>query len=97
MILLHIGATASDETACHSLEDWEALLSAMNAGDHSEVIRLTTTTRPTMVATASLRPIGSDALSEFARQYWARQAAAKPASHAAPVINVIEIGASPEH
>lgn len=88
---IFIGGTAAQtETACHSLESWNALLEALAAGDRAEVLRITLGERPTMVPTAALRPVAADALSEFARQYWARQATAKPAARAAPVINVVE-------
>ena len=91
--LIHIGGNAAQtEAPCHSLESWHALLAAMDAGDLEGTLRIALGERPTMVATAALRPIGSDALSEFADRYWKQHGAAKPAARATPVINVVEIG-----
>ena len=70
---------------------------ALAKGDHDEVLRITLGERPTMVPTAALRPVESDALASFAERYWKQHGAAKPAAHGPQAINVIEIGASHEH
>lgn len=90
---IFIGASsASDEIACHSFEAWNALLAAMDAGDHEAILRIALNERPEMVPTASLRPVATDALSEFADRYWKQHGAAKPAARATPAISFVEIG-----
>ena len=69
---LYVGmnAAAADTVACYQMEVWEALLDAMERGDHAEIQRITLNTRPTMLPKASLRtlpPKPAASLSEIAR------------------------------
>lgn len=92
---LAIGATAeSDVTPCYSLDDWSALLSAMEAGDSEAIERITLGARPHYLATASLKTVEPPSLKETADKYWTRRGrtpkarAVDPASGAPIVLEV---------
>lgn len=83
---LFIGASASADAApTYPLEAWDALLSAMDRGDHEAVIRITTGTAPTMIPTAQLRdvkPSPPKTMAEAAAAYWAKRGKAPKATAA---------------
>lgn len=88
MTHIHIGATdAGGQTPCHSFEEWEALLAAMQRGDPEEIIRITTTARPVMIPTASLTPVEPPRMKDTAAAFWAKRGKA-PKACGTPVLSV---------
>ena len=74
MTLVHIGATASDNSApCYPVDAWQKLVAAMEAGDSAAVIAITTSTRPTMVPTAKLKTVEPPSMAEAAGDYWRKR------------------------
>lgn len=79
---IHIGATAADDfTPCHAMEDWGALLAAMERNDADEILRITTTAKPAYVATASLKPVELRSMKDAAAAFWTKKGK-KPKSRA---------------
>lgn len=70
---LCIGATAASTAPCHSDEDWEALLAAMEAGDAAEIFRITTTAKPRYFLRASLKAVEPPTLKKAADDFWAKR------------------------
>ncbi len=85
MTHIHIGATrAGGQTPCHTFAEWEALLAAMGRNDSAEIVRITTTTRPTMIAAASLKPVPRPTTKDVAVHYWAKRGQTPKARAAGP-------------
>lgn len=70
---LHIGATTTDMAPCYALEDWEALLAAMERGDTAAIERITLGARPHYVPTASLKTIEPPSLKDAANAFWSKR------------------------
>lgn len=79
MSQIHIGASADDTVACYSPDAWGELLAALSRYDHDAVIRITTTTKPTYVATASLKTVEPASMAGAAAAYWAKRGKAPKA------------------
>lgn len=81
MTLIHIRATTTETAPCYALEDWEALLAAMERGDHEAVLAITTSAKPKLVPIAQLRdvtPPPPKTMAEAAAAYWAKRGKGAP-------------------
>lgn len=85
MTNIFIEASASVDTApCHSLDDWERLLAAMERGDSEAVVAITTSVTPKMVPVAQLQEVESPSMADAAAAYWQKRGKAPKARYDGP-------------
>lgn len=86
MAHIFVGASVSADAApCYDMAAWDALLAAMDRGDHEAVIRITTGTTPMMIPTAQLQvvePTPPKTLKDAADQFWSKRGKSGPNAHA---------------